>query len=107
MDQDVASLVTQYGQVIVDECHHIPSTSFDDVIRQVKARFITGLSATLVRKDGRHPIIMMRCGAVVYRVNAKDQAFARPFEHYVFVRPTSFRPYKQSNENLHIQFQDL
>ena len=104
---DVASLVSQYGYVIVDECHHIPSTSFDDVIRQVKARFITGLSATLVRKDGRHPIIMMRCGAVLYRVNAKEQAIVRPFEHYVFVRPTSFRPNKQMNENLRIQFQDL
>jgi len=104
---DISSMIGQYGQVIVDECHHIPSTSFDDVIRQVKARFITGLSATLVRKDGRHPIIMMRCGAVQHRVSAKEQAVARPFEHRVIVRPTSFRPIKQINENLRIQFQDL
>jgi len=104
---DIASLVGQYGHVVVDECHHIPSTSFDEVIRQVKARFITGLSATLVRKDGRHPIIMMRCGAIQHRVNAKEQAIVRPFEHYVIVRPTSFRPLKQINENLRIQFQDL
>ncbi len=104
---DVVALVSQYGYVIVDECHHIPSVSFDDIIRQVKAKFITGLSATLVRKDGRHPIIMMRCGSILHRVNAKDHASVRPFEHYVFVRPTSFRPYKQSNENLRIQFQDL
>ena len=104
---DITSLISQYGHIIVDECHHIPSTSFDDVIRQVKARFITGLSATLVRKDGRHPIIMMRCGAVQHRVNAKEQAVIRPFEHHVIVRPTSFRPFKQVNENLRIQFQDL
>lgn len=100
-------MISQYGYVIVDECHHIPSVSFDDIIRQVKAKFITGLSATLVRKDGRHPIIMMRCGSVLHRVDAKAQAIVRPFEHYVFVRPTSFRPYKQVNENLRIQFQDL
>ena len=104
---DVVTMVSQYGYVIIDECHHIPSMSFDDIIRQVKAKFITGLSATLVRKDGRHPIILMRCGPILHRVNAKDQASVRPFEHYVFVRPTSFRPYKQSNENLRIQFQDL
>jgi Acetyltransferase (GNAT) domain len=40
-------------------------------------------------------------------VNAKEQASVRPFEHYVFVRPTSFRPHKQINENLRIHFQDL
>lgn len=104
---DIDSIVSQYGYVIVDECHHIPSVSFDDVIRKVKAKFITGLSATLFRKDGRHPIIMMRCGPVLYSVNALSQANVRPFEHYVFVRPTNFRPYKLINENLRLQFQDL
>lgn len=104
---DVESMISQYGYVIVDECHHIPSVSFDDIIRQVKAKYITGLSATLVRKDGRHPIIMMRCGPILHRVSAKEQAHARPFEHYVFVRPTQFRPYKEMNDNLRLQFQDL
>lgn len=104
---DIPALVSQYGQVIVDECHHIPSNSFDDVIRQIKSRFIVGLSATLVRKDGRHPIITMRCGPVLYRVDAKAQAAVRPFEHYVFVRPTNFRPCSQIHEDLRIQFQDL
>ena len=104
---DIESMISQYGYVIVDECHHIPSISFDDIIRQVKAKFITGLSATLVRKDGRHPIIMMRCGPILHRVDAKAQANIRPFEHYVFVRPTNFRPYKQMNDNLRLQFQDL
>ena len=104
---DIESMISQYGYVIIDECHHIPSVSFDDIIRQVKAKYITGLSATLVRKDGRHPIIMMRCGPILHRVSAKEQAQVRPFEHYMFVRPTQFRPYKQMNDNLRLQFQDL
>jgi superfamily II DNA or RNA helicase len=104
---DIEHMVSQYGYVIVDECHHIPSASFDDIIRQVKAKFITGLSATLIRKDGRHPLIMMRCGPIIHRVDAREQANIRPFDHYVFVRPTNFRPYEQINENLRIQFQDL
>lgn len=106
-NSDIESMISQYGYVIVDECHHIPSVSFDDIIRQVKAKYITGLSATLVRKDGRHPIIMMRCGPILHRVSAKEQAHVRPFEHYVFVRPTQFRPYKEMNDNLRLQFQDL
>lgn len=105
--KDVISFLGQYGHIIVDECHHIPSISFDEIVRQVKARYITGLSATLVRKDGRHPIITMRCGPVRYVVNAKDQAISRPFEHYVFVRPTSFIPFYKNSDDLRIQFQQL
>lgn len=105
--KDVTSFLGQYGHIIVDECHHIPSISFDEIVRQVKARYITGLSATLVRKDGHHPIITMRCGPVRYVVNAKEQAISRPFEHYVFVRPTSFVPFSESSDDLRIQFQQL
>ena len=57
----VDSVVSQYGHLIVDECHHLPAFSFEQVARQSKAKFITGLTATLSRKDGHHPIILMRC----------------------------------------------
>lgn len=103
----VNDFISQYGHLIVDECHHLPATSFEKVICQSKARFITGLSATVTRKDGHHPIITMRCGPIRYRVNAKDQAAAHPFEHTILVRPTRFRPEKPINENLRLQFQDL
>ena len=103
----VDDLVSQYGYVIVDECHHVPAHSFEAVMRQAKARFITGLSATVVRKDGRHPIITMCCGPIRYRVNAKDQAASRPFEHKVLVRATAFCPEKTMNQDLRLQFQDL
>ncbi len=84
--------VANYGHVIVDECHHISARSFELVVRRAKASFVTGLSATVARKDGHHPIIFMQCGPVRHRVNAKAQAAARPFTHHVFVRPTNFRP---------------
>jgi len=97
----------QYGHVIIDECHHVPSSNFENVMRHVKARYVVGLSATVIRKDGHHPIITMRCGPILYRVNAKDQAMARPFEHHVIVRPTAFRPIKPIQDDLRLQFQDL
>jgi hypothetical protein len=58
----VNDLVGNYGQIIVDECHHISAASFEQVIRQAKARFITGLSATVTRQDGHHPIILCNAG---------------------------------------------
>jgi superfamily II DNA or RNA helicase len=66
--------MADYGHLIVDECHHLSARSFELVARRAKARFITGLSATVARKDGHHPIIFMQCGPVRHRVDAKAQA---------------------------------
>jgi superfamily II DNA or RNA helicase len=86
----VNDLVGNYGHIIVDECHHISAASFEQVIRQAKARFITGLSATVTRQDGHHPIIFMQCGPIRYRVDDRQQAAARSFTHKVIVRRTNF-----------------
>jgi len=103
----VADCVGDYGHLIVDECHHLSALSFEQVVRRAKARFVTGLSATVTRKDGHQPIVFMQCGPVRHRVDAKAQAAARPFEHTVLVRPTSFRPVTAANPDVRIQFQDL
>jgi superfamily II DNA or RNA helicase len=103
----VDDVVGIYGHLIVDECHHMSAHSFELVARQAKAKFVTGLSATVTRKDGHHPIIFMQCGPVRHRVNAKEQAAARPFEHVVIVRPTDFRPLREANPDVRMQFQEL
>lgn len=61
---EVNPVVQGYGQVIVDECHHIAAASFETILRQVKARYVLGLSATLVRRDGLQPILFMQCGPI-------------------------------------------
>jgi superfamily II DNA or RNA helicase len=101
----VDDIVGEYGYLIVDECHHISAVSFEQVVRQSKAKYITGLSATVVRKDGHHPIIFMQCGPVRYRVDALRQAERRPFDHKVIVRPTRFRlpSYLQDGASYSIQ----
>ncbi len=86
----VNDLVANYGLVIFDECHHLSAVSFESVAKACKAKYVLGLSATLTRKDGHHPIIFMQCGPVRYQVNAKQQALARPFDHYVTQRKTTF-----------------
>lgn len=101
----VDDIVGRYGYLIVDECHHISAVSFEQVVRQSKARYITGLSATVVRKDGHHPIIFMQCGPIRYRVGDRQQAEKRPFDHKVIIRPTNFRlpPYLQNAISQSIQ----
>ncbi|MGA2067810.1 MAG: DEAD/DEAH box helicase family protein [Thermoguttaceae bacterium] len=103
----VKDCVGEYGHLIVDECHHLSAQSFEQVVRRAKAKFVLGLSATVTRKDGHHPIIFMQCGPVRHRIDAKAQAAARPFEHLVLVRPTSFRPLGAANPDARIQFREL
>lgn len=103
----VHDLVGDYGHLVVDECHHLSATSFEQVVRQAKSRFVTGLSATVTRKDGHHPIIFMQCGPVRHRVDAREQAATRPFEHTVHVRPTGFRSLGTTAEDRRVQFQGL
>jgi superfamily II DNA or RNA helicase/very-short-patch-repair endonuclease len=103
----VNDCVADYGHVVVDECHHLSARSFELVARRAKARFVLGLSATVARKDGHHPIIFMQCGPVRHRVDGKAEANARPFQHSVIVRPTGFRPVLEADPDQRIQFQDL
>ena len=103
----VDDCVAGYGQLIVDECHHLSAKSFENVARQAKARFVLGLSATVTRKDGHHPIVFMQCGPIRYRVSARAQAAVRPFRHTVFVQPTAFRSLRPAEADKRLEFQAL
>ena len=103
----VHDCVGSYGHLVVDECHHLPARSFELVARRAKARYVTGLSASITRKDGHQPIIFMQCGPVRYRVNARQQAALRPFAHHVLVRPTGFRAPDLAAADSRAEFQRL
>ena len=63
---EVNPLVESYGQVIVDECHHVGAVSFDAILKRTKAKYVLGLTATPIRRDGQQPIIFMQCGPIRY-----------------------------------------
>lgn len=80
---------------------------FEEVLRRVRAKYVTGLSATLQRKDGLHPIVFMQCGPIRFRVNARKYAACRPFDHRVFVCPTSFQWHDVDVEDPRVSFHKL
>lgn len=88
---EVSDLVADYGHLVIDECHHLSAASFELVARRSKARYVLGLSATVARKDGHHPIIFMQCGPVRHRVDARTQAAERGIRHRAKIRPTVFQ----------------
>jgi superfamily II DNA or RNA helicase len=97
----VSDVVSRYGHLVVDECHHISAPSFEQVARRCSARYITGLSATLTRKDGHHPIILMQCGPIRYRTDPRKDAERRPFEHRVIVQETGFTVPDRGDARIH------
>lgn len=95
---EVRDLVAEYGQVIVDECHHLSAFTFEQVLKQAKARFVVGLTATPIRKDGHHPIIFMQCGPIRFNLSARKAAESSVFEHRVVPRYTEFNQTSQDDE---------
>lgn len=77
--------------VIVDECHHVSSVSFEQVLRQVTATYVYGLTATPIRKDGHQPIIFMQCGKIRFASDAKNQMENQSFKRLLIPRFTTFR----------------
>jgi superfamily II DNA or RNA helicase len=55
-------IVENYGQIIADECHHLSAFSFEAILKRARAKYVLGLTATPIRRDGRQPIIFMQCG---------------------------------------------
>ncbi|TRM13157.1 DEAD/DEAH box helicase [Lentibacillus cibarius] len=92
MEQDI---IRNYGQIIVDECHHIPAVTFEKVLKKAEATYIYGLTATPKRKDGLDRITRMQLGPIRHKINAKDQAKVRPFNHVLVPRYTSFNSSKK------------
>lgn len=102
-DKSVKQMINQYGLVLVDECHHISATNFSRILSATDAKYVYGLTATPIRKDGHHPIIFMHCGPIRYKVDAKQEAKKRGFEHYIVPRFTSARmPLFKKQDEWHI-----
>lgn len=81
-----------YGQVIVDEAHHVAAKSYEDVIKQVNTRYLYGLTATPERKDGLHPLVFMRLGDIIYEHDTNiDDSVLIP--RYFYPRFTSYSDY--------------
>ena len=91
-DNEVKTFVKEYGTVIADECHHVSAVNFEQILKTVNARYVYGLTATPIRKDGHQPIIFMQCGPIRYSADAKAQMLSQSFERLLVPRFTPFRP---------------
>ncbi len=103
----VKPFVENYGMVIVDECHHVSSVTFENVLKGVKAQTVYGLTATPIRKDGHQPIIFMQCGPIRFSADAKSQMINQSFERYLIPRFTSYRSITDDKQSITTLYQLL
>ena len=82
------NLLDQYGMVLVDECHHAASDTISKVLKEVKAKYVYGVTATPKRGDGLEKINYMLIGPIRYSYTAKEKAKAQGIEHLVYPRFT-------------------
>lgn len=55
----------KFGTIVVDECHHIPASTFRKAIASLNPRYLYGLTATPKRKNNDEKIIYAYIGDVV------------------------------------------
>jgi superfamily II DNA or RNA helicase len=85
---EINPVIENYGHVIIDECHHIGASSFNAILKAVKAKYVLGLTATPVRRDGLQPVIFMQCGPIRHTAAKPVNA---PHDLEVLPRPLSAR----------------
>ena len=96
-DEGVKPFVRQYGMVIVDECHHVSAVNFEQILKSIPARYVYGLTATPIRKDGHQPIIFMQCGPIRYSADVKSQLAKQTFKRWLIPRFTAYRDLSDSS----------
>ena len=106
-ENGVKPFVQDYGMVIVDECHHISSITFEHVLKSIKAHTVYGLTATPIRKDGQQPIIFMQCGPIRFSADAKSQITKQSFDRYLIPRFTSYRSITEDKLTITAMYQSL
>ncbi|QEN04558.1 DEAD/DEAH box helicase [Thiospirochaeta perfilievii] len=103
----VDPLIKNYGQLIVDECHHISAPSFERIAKSFTGKYTLGLTATLNRKDGQQPIITMNLGPVRFKVDSKSEISKSSYIHNVITRYTNFNLPDSIENNEMLKFNQI
>jgi len=90
--ENLQELLAGYGHIVVDECHHVPAVTAEQVLQSAPAHYVTGLTATPYRRDGHHPIIAMQCGPIRHEMSRHATSAGAELRLRIVRRETSFDP---------------
>lgn len=69
---DIEALTSGYGQIIVDECHHLTAGAYAHSVKKITAQLWLGLTATPRRRDGLDDLVRWQLGPVRHTVTEAD-----------------------------------
>ena len=96
---EVKSRSYKYGMLIVDECHHVSAFTTENLVASFKSKYVYGLTATPIRRDGHQKIIFYQCGKILYSTTIKQMNASQDFSHYFIPRFTSFHYIAEITDN--------
>ena len=64
----------QFGLLVVDEVHHLPAQTYQQIPEMTIAPYRLGLTATYERADGEHDVLEDLLGTVVYKEEVDELA---------------------------------
>lgn len=91
----------EYGLILVDECHHAASDTIVNILQEVNAKYVYGVTATPFRGDGLEKINYMLLGPIRYKYTSKDRAKEQGIEHLVYPRFTRTVVPRFSQDKMH------
>ena len=105
--KDLSAIKNQFGMVLVDECHHIPASTFREVVAQLNPHFLYGLTATPKRKHNDEKLIYIYIGEIVAQMEARHDATESPIAAQnipeIIVRETSITlPFKFTTDSFQL-----
>ncbi len=74
---ETENILTAFGTVIVDECHHIPAETFRNTIAKLQTFYLYGLTATPFRKYNDGKLIFIHLGELISEIKSNEISTAR------------------------------
>ncbi len=93
-NEKIDEISSNFGTIIVDECHHIPAKSFREAIVNFNSYYLYGLTATPKRKNNDEKLIYVYIGKVLYTANQIEQISQKKIKVEINIKETKlFAPF--------------
>lgn len=104
---DLSELRNSFGTIIVDECHHIPASTFREVIAQLNPKYLYGLTATPKRKHNDEKLIYVFIGDIIAQMAVSDvpihETKVSTYTPEVLIRSTNLEvPFKFTTDHFQL-----
>lgn len=79
LPKQLEQICNQFGIIVIDECHHIPSETFRNTIEKMETYYLYGLTATPFRKYNDNKLIFAFLGDIISEIiNSDIENFKHP-----------------------------